>query len=495
MGLRIAIAGRKGGAGASTLARNVAVFLAQVGKRTALADLGGSLSGMEAFSGAPGFRPDGTVAGSMRMLSGLHDLVLYYATGDGQALVDELGRAMDRGDNDVIVTDSRWDGSPLVSSVFRSSPVRILVTAADPVSVRELYACASAVVLDEVAASAGDPAAGVGALIAGMGAGDTMAGFPSPRDLMERAGPGGITDAVMAVIRRFRIGVVVNMAAEREDLELGSAVESVGTRIFALPLVDMGSVERDEAIPAAQRRRIPLLVHMPYSKAGRDVEALVRRLLGTPDVDRMHPRISPLPPGEEENLYEALEVDRGAGEHDVRRAAKRIHEIFGGHTAATVTLGRGGMMEGFTDRAGRAQKVLVDRGQKRDYDRRLVQAEEAARAPAPARPSLPRREQAAPSLLPPAGEAAPPIPVPPQGATGAWLAGVRRDRGMSLEDVSGVTKVSVAYLAAIEAETWGSLPEPVYVRGFVTTFARTLGLDAEAVAKSYLELMRAGRRR
>ena len=145
------------------------------------------------------------------------------------------------------------------------------------------------------------------------------------------------------------------------------------------------------------------------------------------------------------------------------------------------------------ERAGLAQKVLVDRTQRRAYDRRLVQEEEAARAPAPARPIASRRDPGAPSPTLPAGEA-PPMPVPPQGATGSWLAGVRRDRGMTLDDVSAITKVSVAYLAAIEAEAWDSLPEPVYVRGFVSTLARTLGLDADGVARSYLDLMRASRR-
>ena len=45
MSLSIAISSAKGGTGVSTLARNMAVFLAQVGKSTALVDLSGSARG------------------------------------------------------------------------------------------------------------------------------------------------------------------------------------------------------------------------------------------------------------------------------------------------------------------------------------------------------------------------------------------------------------------------------------------------------------------
>ncbi len=312
---------------------------------------------------------------------------------------------------------------------------------------------------------------------------------------MERAGPGRISDAILAVVRRFRIGLVVNMAQEREDLDLGRAVESVGTRVFALPLVDLGTIEREDAIGAAHRRRIPLLVHMPFSKAGHDVESLVRRLLGTPDVDRIHPRIEPRAPGVEENLYETLEVDRGAGEHEIRRAAKRIHDVFGGLTPATVMMGEGRGTQAFVERAQRAQKLLLDRRQKRDYDRRLVQAEDASRPQLAAKPVYARPASTLSQASPAPSQPSHAVPVPPQGATGAWLAGVRKERGLTLEEMSAITKVSVTYLSALEAEDYAALPEPVYVRGFLVTCARTIGLDADAVARSYLELMRASRPR
>jgi cytoskeletal protein RodZ len=80
--------------------------------------------------------------------------------------------------------------------------------------------------------------------------------------------------------------------------------------------------------------------------------------------------------------------------------------------------------------------------------------------------------------------------MPEEGARGGWLADVRQRRGITLDELSGISKVSTTYLRAIEQEDFDVLPEPVYVRGFLIAYARTLDLDAEAVARSYLERMR-----
>jgi len=71
---------------------------------------------------------------------------------------------------------------------------------------------------------------------------------------------------------------------------------------------------------------------------------------------------------------------------------------------------------------------------------------------------------------------------------GARLRRYRLRCGMELEDISGVTKINNGYLLAIEEERFGDLPSKVYVRGFVTAFASTLGLDTQSVATSYMKL-------
>jgi flagellar biosynthesis protein FlhG len=67
-------------------------------------------------------------------------------------------------------------------------------------------------------------------------------------------------------------------------------------------------------------------------------------------------------------------------------------------------------------------------------------------------------------------------------------------RGFEFEDISGVTKIGVAYLQGIEDEAFDSLPAAVYVRGFVTAYARAIGLDPKRVAASYMPRLEAARK-
>ncbi len=59
-------------------------------------------------------------------------------------------------------------------------------------------------------------------------------------------------------------------------------------------------------------------------------------------------------------------------------------------------------------------------------------------------------------------------------------------RGYEIEDISDVTKVSGAHLRNIEDENFRDLPADVYVRGFVTAYAQTIGLDPKIVVPSYM---------
>jgi flagellar biosynthesis protein FlhG len=75
--------------------------------------------------------------------------------------------------------------------------------------------------------------------------------------------------------------------------------------------------------------------------------------------------------------------------------------------------------------------------------------------------------------------------------TGAFLRKVRDIRGLELSDIAQRTKISERYLRALEAEEFGDMPAAVYVRGYVTEYARALRLDPQRSAESYLARYRA----
>ncbi len=72
-------------------------------------------------------------------------------------------------------------------------------------------------------------------------------------------------------------------------------------------------------------------------------------------------------------------------------------------------------------------------------------------------------------------------------ALGERFRAAREARGLSLSDVSEQIRIRSVYLAAIEDENWAAIGAPVYIRGFLKTYARFLGLDADEIVASFTE--------
>ncbi len=61
----------------------------------------------------------------------------------------------------------------------------------------------------------------------------------------------------------------------------------------------------------------------------------------------------------------------------------------------------------------------------------------------------------------------------------------REMRGVSLEEISEATKISIRFLEAIENEEFAKLPGGIFTRSFIRTYARYLGLDDERILAEY----------
>ncbi|MDR3151539.1 MAG: helix-turn-helix domain-containing protein [Holosporaceae bacterium] len=58
----------------------------------------------------------------------------------------------------------------------------------------------------------------------------------------------------------------------------------------------------------------------------------------------------------------------------------------------------------------------------------------------------------------------------------------REEKNLSLGEISDALKIRYCYLDAIENHDYDNLPELVYSIGFVRSYAKFLGLDAEVMA-------------
>ncbi len=97
----------------------------------------------------------------------------------------------------------------------------------------------------------------------------------------------------------------------------------------------------------------------------------------------------------------------------------------------------------------------------------------------------------APPLQPPALDLTPePADAGAEHHFGVLLRRAREKRGLSLGDVADKTRISPRWLQALEEAQLDILPAPVFVSGYLRSYARLLGLDGQALLERYQTLAR-----
>lgn len=295
---------------------------------------------------------------------------------------------------------------------------------------------------------------------------------PAPSDVLhgleEQGDP--LAARVADAIRRFNFRFVLNQTRLRTDLELGEGIESAARRRLGIRFEYLGYVDSDDTVDHCLRNARPLLVESPGTKASRNIEKVARRLLA---IEAGKRRRAPLPAVPPHSHHDLLEVDRGASDEEVRRAFKRMRELYSAGSLACAGLFDEDGLERLRVRVTEANDVLLDPSRRRPYELSVFPQE-----------VLTERGKQKPESSGPR----PPAPVitPDTEFTGGLLRAVRESQGIELAEISRTTRIGMNYLEAIESDDFVSLPAEVYVRGFVKEVARFLELDVEHVARSYI---------
>jgi flagellar biosynthesis protein FlhG len=173
---------------------------------------------------------------------------------------------------------------------------------------------------------------------------------------------------------------------------------------------------------------------------------------------------------EREDLYDVLGLEPGASREQVERGYRFSLEMYGQDALATYSLLEPVEMEAERARIQEAYEVLADPEQRRAYDdSHGFAAPEAAAVPFPPLSGTGAEEAELPEVL-----------------SGADLRRIRESRGVSLRQISNVTKIGTRFLEYIEEDRFALLPAPVYLRGFLQEYARTIGLEPRGAAQAYM---------
>ncbi len=493
----IAVGGGRGGVGKSTLAVNLGVYLAQLGRSVALVDadpMGAELHTMLGVPLPP--TPAASEDGDEDELSsvptpvpGLRLLPQGYVRGSTTPLrpgrKPRWARRLRQLDFDYVLLDLGGGTGPATLDLFLGADLGVCATAPDPPGVEATYRFCRALFVRRIRRM----------LIKDRfrsrlveRAHAELEALPAPQDLVRAIAryDSVVGELAATELSKIRPRLVVNGTRLRNDTDLGPNMCDMARRYLGIDLDYVGNVEQDDSVWLSVVRRRPLLIDSPTSKSARNIERIARRVLAlatTRDPSR-EPAPIPLVPAEP-TLYDLLWTHRGSTDEELRRAYKRQREIYQpGSLALTSLLDDRGLARELT-RVEEAHDTLLDPLRRRAYDISTFPELEAQAAPRSA--ALDAALAAERDML--CHELTREIN-PETDFTGSLLRKVRESQGVEIEEIAGKTKIAAAHLRAIENEDFAELPAMVYTRGFVREVAKYLKLDPAQVTKTYLKRMR-----
>jgi flagellar biosynthesis protein FlhG len=499
----VAIGGGKGGVGKSLVAANVGIFLATLGKRVILVDAAFGAANLHIFAGVPrpsrslseALSPTGprlaelavpTHVPGVKLIGGVYDPP--WVAEPAAAQVSLVTEQLHQLPADWIVVDLGPGIASPVLELFLAADVQIIVAVPDPTSIELMHRFTKAVFLRSLERR------GLGHLAQAVAREprNLESGTPSALEVYLAAVHDHATqiDELRDAILSFSPHLVINSARSKSDMEMGRAVASAARRRLGTPIRYLGHLEYDEAVWASTRRRRPLLIEHPETRIAKCFERVARGIMAV------------RPPVVEGDVlpsdvhYELLEVPPTASFEDIRRANRRIRDIYGAESVAISGLYDPASLEAVHRRLDLSYTTLMDAAKRKEYDMELFpDGVPMPVTPPPLHADVPAPRPAAKVDDPVTLAVRPPMPEisPVTEFSGGLLRQIREAIGIELREIAERSKIGMAYLSAIEGEVFTKLPAAVYVRGFLAEYARALGLDGERVKQTYLARFRAAR--
>jgi len=186
----------------------------------------------------------------------------------------------------------------------------------------------------------------------------------------------------------------------------------------------------------------------------------------------------------DQTYYEILEISPTATAKEIQRAYEHAKETFHPDSVAVYSLFSEEEVKEIEVNVEEAYRVLMDEALRRNYNQSHFQMVGGQPPENPSEAQGVSREQ--PSFLSFTGLS---FNVEEEFYRGKTLKQVRERMGVELQTISKEIKINIRILEWIEEEAFEKLPALVYLKGFLKSYARSLGLDSQKVIEEYLRFM------
>jgi flagellar biosynthesis protein FlhG len=287
------IGGGKGGSGKSFITANIGICLSKLGARVILvdADLGGA--NLHTFLGIS--PPDLTLSDFIKKrVSSLHEVLIPTEIPNLQLLTgaQDLLNAMDSKnvqkrkllrsiqhlEGDYLLVDLGGGNSVSVLDFFLMSDGGILVVTPEPTSIENTYRFLKSAFYRRLRHSVSSHR--VKTMIDGAMDRKNEAGIQNPYELIKAVRHVNEEEArsIEVEVETFQPNLILNQVRSRKDIEIGFSIRSACQKYFGIRLHYLGYVVYDQDVGYSIRRRRPLVLENPNSRAAQCVSEIASKL-------------------------------------------------------------------------------------------------------------------------------------------------------------------------------------------------------------------------
>ncbi len=310
------------------------------------------------------------------------------------------------------------------------------------------------------------------------------------RDSLLRVAPSAEARAVITqTLERLEPYLIVNMVREGAERDLGFVLNHACFESLGIFPRFLGSVDYEDRRWFYNRRTAGSANTVRGEEAlSNDIETLARYMSDLRLVDSKYPR--PVPRGPDVHPALRIGLHPETGRNEIRQACRRLWEGYRRESSISLIFDDPDRRLEIADQLEHTyRKVLTlqsdlfnqsDLKPRRETPADPEVADVAEPEPAPSRTR---------TDTPPEDDEYEYTPVKGEKSPGRLIETLRRQQGMSLQELSLRTHIGIKYLAAIEDADVKILPRPVYLRGYLREIARIFDVDSTELISQYFRFL------